>query len=74
MAQMMLRPSPQLIARYQIPRAVIAEAYTRNPRHRAETAASLGKVWRLCTELGLTRPPYRTLWRLLRLDAPNATR
>jgi hypothetical protein len=74
MAQMMLRPSPQLIARYQIPRAVIAEAYTRNPDHRAETAASLGKVWKLCTELGLTRPPYRALWRLLRLDAPNATR
>ncbi len=73
MAQMMLRPSPQLIARYQIPRAVIAEAYTRNPDHRAETAASLGKVWKLCTELRLTRPPYRALWRLLRLDAPNAT-
>jgi len=68
MAQMMLKPSPQLIARYSIPRLVIAEAYTRNPRHQAETAASLGKVRNLCTDLGLTRAPYRVLWRLLRLD------
>jgi hypothetical protein len=69
MAQMMLKPSGQLVARYQIPRAVIAEAYTRNPRHRADTAASLGKVRKLCDELGLVRGPYRVLWRRLRLDA-----
>jgi hypothetical protein len=68
MAQMMLKPSRQLIARYQIPRTVIAEAYTRSPRHRAETAASLSKVRNLCTELGLTRSPYRALWRLMRLE------
>jgi hypothetical protein len=65
MAQLMLTPSAQLVARYQIPRAVIAEAYTRNPRHRADTAASLGKVAKLCDELGLTRGPYRVLWRRL---------
>jgi P-aminobenzoate N-oxygenase AurF len=69
MAQMMLKPSRQLIARYQIPRTVIAEAYTRSPRHQAETAASLSKVSDLCTELGLTRAPYRALWRLMRVDA-----
>jgi hypothetical protein len=70
MAQMMLKPSRQLIARYQIPRRVIAEAYTRNAHHQAETAASLGKVRNLCAGLGMTRMPYRALWRLLRLDAP----
>jgi P-aminobenzoate N-oxygenase AurF len=69
MAQLMLRPSPQLVARYQIPRSVIAEAYTRNPRHRAETVASLAKVRALCDKLGLTEAPYGALWRLLRLDA-----
>jgi hypothetical protein len=69
----MLRPSPQLVARYQIPRTVIAEAYTRSPRHRAETAASLAKVGKLCTELGLTKAPYRVLWKLLRLEAPRTT-
>ena len=70
MAQMMLKPSPQLVAAYQIPRQVIAEAYTRNPRHRAETAASLAKVRKLCGELGLTQAPYRAFWKLLRLDVP----
>ena len=69
MAQMMLKPSRQLVTRYQIPRAVIAEAYTRNPGHRAETAASLSKVRKLCAELRLTLPPYRALWQLLRLEA-----
>jgi len=73
MAQLMLRPSLQLVARYQIPRNVIAEAYTRSPRYRAETAASLAKVRKLCTELGLTKAPYRVLWKLLRLEAPRAT-
>jgi hypothetical protein len=72
MAQLMLKPSSQLVARYQIPRAVIAEAYTRNPRHRADTAASLAKVRKLCVELGLTGAPYRFLWKLLRLGDPAA--
>jgi hypothetical protein len=73
MARMMLRPSRQLVTRYQIPRAVIAEAYTRNPGHRAETAESLSKVRKLCAELRLTGPPYRALWRLLRLEADAAS-
>lgn len=72
MAQLMLKPSSQLVARYQIPRAVIAEAYTRNPQHRADTAASLAKVRKLCVELGLTGRPYRSLWKLLRLGDPTA--
>jgi P-aminobenzoate N-oxygenase AurF len=74
MARLMLKPSRQLVARYQIPAAVVAEAYTRNPEHRAETAASLAKVSRLCVKLGLIRPPYLALWRLLRLDTPDTAR
>jgi hypothetical protein len=69
MAELMLKPSPQLIARYRIPKAVIAEGYRRNPRHRAETAASLAKVRRLCADLGLTRSPYGVLWKLVGLDS-----
>jgi hypothetical protein len=73
LAQMMLRPSPQLVAKYQIPRQVIAQAYTRNPHYRAQTTASLAKVRALCTELGLTGRPYGLLWSLLRLvDADGA--
>lgn len=72
MAQLMLKPSPQIVARYKIPRTVIAAAYTRNPQHRADTAASLAKVWNLCAKLALTRAPYSSLWKLVRLDASAA--
>jgi hypothetical protein len=71
MAQLMLQPSGQIVTKYQIPREVVAEAYSRSPQQRAETAASLAKVRALCTELGLIRAPYQALWRLLRLDPPG---
>ena len=67
MAQMMLKPSPQLVRRYAIPADVIDEAYTRNARHYAETVASLGKVRRLCEDLGLVNRPQAWAWRHLGL-------
>jgi len=67
MAQMMLKPSGQLVRRYDIPKSVLAEAYTENPSHRTETLASLRKVRRLCAELDLLGPAYRRLWRALGL-------
>jgi len=72
MAQMMLRPSRQLVQRYSIPKDVIREAFTDNPRHRSESLASMAKLRRLWSELGLTGPVYRRLWRVLGLwaDAP----
>jgi hypothetical protein len=69
MAQLMLKPSRQLVERHQIPAEVIEAAYTANPSHHAETLASLGKVRKLCEELGLLRRPYPLLWRALRLQA-----
>ncbi len=69
MAQMMLKPSPQIVERYGIPAEVIEAAFTRNPRHHAETVASLGKVRKLCVELGLVRRPYTYLWKGLHLEA-----
>jgi len=69
MAQLMLKPSPQLIARYEIPSEVIKAAYTDNPAHRAATADSLRKVRSLCEELGLLRRPFGRLWRALGLTA-----
>ena len=71
MAQMMLKPSPQLIERYAIPAEVIRSAYTRNLGHHAETVASLGKVRKLCDELGLTRRPYRWFWGAFRLEGAS---
>lgn len=70
MAEMMLQPSAQLVARFGIPTDVIAEAYTDNPAHHAETVESLRKVRALCEELGLLRWPYGRLWRALGLTGP----
>jgi hypothetical protein len=67
MAQMMLRPSRQIVAEYGIPKAVLDQAYTRNPAHKAATVESLQKVRRLCEELGLLTPANRRFWRILGL-------
>lgn len=73
MAQMMLKPSRQLVRRYNIPKEVIAEAYTKNPEHKAATLASLRKVRRLCEELGLLGPFYVQVWRALGLWEDQTT-
>ena len=67
MAQMMLRPSRQIVAEYGIPKAVLDQAYTRNPAHKAATVESLQKVRRLCEELGLLTPANQRFWRILGL-------
>jgi len=63
MAQLMMRPSRDVIRAYAIPRAVIAEAYTKNPRHQANTVAALAKVRALCEELDIITPGSVRLWR-----------
>ena len=67
MAQMMLRPSGQLVRRYEIPPAVLREAFTDNPQHRSDALASMAKLRRLWGELGLTGTVYRRLWKVLGL-------
>jgi len=70
MAQLMMRPSRDIIRTYGIPPEVVAEAYTRNPRHRAETIEALRKIRALFAELGIVAP---RLWRRLGLwDAAPA--
>jgi hypothetical protein len=56
MAQLMMRPSREIIHAYGIPGAVVAEAYTRNPEHRADTIQAIGKVRDLCRDLGIAWP------------------
>jgi hypothetical protein len=72
MSQMMLRPSGQIIREYQIPRDVVAEAYTRNPLHRQKTFEALRKVRELCFELGIVTPTSRWLWQFLGIWEPSA--
>jgi hypothetical protein len=63
MAQAMLRPATDVVRTHRIPAAVIAEAYTRNTRHRQETVASLAKLRDLCVEIGIVTPWSIPLWR-----------
>jgi hypothetical protein len=62
MARLMMRPSAQIIRTYGIPKDVVAEAYTNNPRHRENTLVALDKVRALCCELGLVTTWSRRLW------------
>src|SRR5438034_1404033 len=63
MAQAMLRPSADVVRTHGIPVDVIAEAYTRNPRHRENTLAALAKLRDLCCEVGIVTPWSVRLWR-----------
>lgn len=65
MAQLMMRPSPAIVREYGIPKPVIDQVYTRNPRHRANTLAALEKVRTLASELGLITPSTRRVWQAL---------
>jgi len=65
MAQQMLRPPRHLIQTYGIPREVVQEAYSRNPRHAQQTFDSLKRVRSLCEEIGLIEDRYRPLWQAL---------
>ena len=62
MAQLMMRPSPQVVARFGIPRPVLGEAYG-SSYHRERTAAAVAKVRTLCVELGIATPQTAPLWR-----------
>ncbi|MDQ1397597.1 MAG: hypothetical protein QOG64_2856 [Acidimicrobiaceae bacterium] len=63
MAALMMQPPREIVKAYNIPDAVIEEAYTKNPHHKAETARSLRKVRQLCRELGLLNPMSKAIWR-----------
>lgn len=62
MARLMLQPSPAMIRRYAIPKAVLREAYD-SPRATAQRAAALRKPRELCVELGIAVAPFDRLWR-----------
>lgn len=72
MGRMMLEPSRQLVREFQIPPAVLAEAYHDNPVHQEAAAVALRKVRRLCVELGLVDPVARRIWRARNIWADDA--
>ncbi len=69
MAQMMMRPSRVVTRTYQIPPEVLREAYG-SAEARAEVRVALRKVRNLCTELGITGRPYRSIWKAFGIWAP----
>jgi len=73
MAQLMMRPSSQVVRTYGIPPEVIREAYTRNPKHREKTLEALHKVRDLLLEVGVVTPASQRLWRWLGIWQSPAT-
>jgi hypothetical protein len=63
--ELMLRPSPALVREFDIPRAVVDEAFSKNAAYRAMTMESLRKVRELMDELGLVTGRTTPLWRAL---------
>jgi len=72
MGGMMLRPPNSLIKRYNIPKAVVREAYNA-PEARMSAARSLRKVRNLCIELGLVTPVTKPIWKALHIWEDAAT-
>ncbi len=64
-AELMLRPSPALVREFDIPEAVVEEAFSGNPAYRQATLESLAKVRELMDELGLLTARTRRLWHAL---------
>jgi hypothetical protein len=62
MASVMMQPTPAMVRRYEIPKAVLREAY-RSPAARAQRLAALRRPRELCVELGIAAPPFDRLWR-----------
>ena len=70
MARMMLVPSSALIKRYGIPKDVIREAYTKNPKHKAFVRETLQTVKDLIVQFRILDWRTAWLWTLLGLGNP----
>lgn len=74
MAGAMLRPSAVLVRRYDIPKAVLQEAYDPDGRAGQQVRESLRKLRNLLVELDLVGPVGKRLWKRFRLweDEPRS--
>ena len=67
MVRVMLSPSDDFIARFDIPKSVVAEAITNSVEHRRAALESIASVRRLCEELGILTKATKPLWRAVGL-------
>jgi hypothetical protein len=65
MTRQMMHPSAHVVRTYDMPHAVVAEAFTQSAAHRAFVMQSLAGVRALCVELGLVTAWTRPVWRRL---------
>jgi hypothetical protein len=63
MSRLMMQASPEIIESYQIPDAVVDEAYTHNAAHRAKVHENIANVRQLCGKLGLINRRSVHLWK-----------
>jgi len=70
MSALMMRPSRQIVDAYGIPKAVMDQAYDRNPAFQGSQDEALRKLRELCAELGILR---EGLWSRLGLWRPHAS-
>jgi hypothetical protein len=63
MASVMMRPPRSIVRTFDIPKAVLTEAYGRGTPSRDEVRASLRKVRTLLTDLELVTPVSKKMWR-----------
>lgn len=63
MALQMLGMPPAVVRSYGIPRAVLRQAYYRNPESMQFARDALRKVRELAVELGIVTPPAKFLWK-----------
>lgn len=64
-AATMLEPPKRIVELYQIPDAVLREAYRDNPRHRQKVVEGLASVRELAKSLGIVTPCFSRLWKRL---------
>jgi hypothetical protein len=62
MSKLMLQAPASVVRRYEIPKAVLREAYA-GAAARSQRAAALRKPRELCIELGIAVAPFDRLWR-----------
>ncbi|HET7655094.1 MAG TPA: diiron oxygenase [Acidimicrobiales bacterium] len=72
MAGMMLKPTPEIVKAYGIPKDVLREAYS-SPEARQGVWDSLRKVRQLLTDLRLVTPASKRLWKAFGIWDPAAT-
>jgi hypothetical protein len=72
MGGLMMKPSKQMVQTFDIPKAVIAEAYTDNPDWQDSAAVALRKVRILCRDLGLINPLTKRIWVSKKIWADDA--